>query len=157
MENLEIQKKLSYALENDPKVKSWIAPNEVLFPNSGENSDLFLTTYRIRNAYEILLKKLQDGEEVKSEKDLVLVNRYFEMCFYPPMSMNLTSWKEGRNPSVKIVKAYKDKRWKGNRRRSHEITLRLSDGKKIQIDPGKIISKFLYTKRMINGLSESNF
>jgi hypothetical protein len=152
MENLEI----SHALENDLKVKSWIAPNEVLFPNSGENSDLFLTTYRIRNAYENLLNNLDEREEVVNERDLLLVNRYFEMCFYPPMSMSLTSWKEGRDPSVKIVKAFKDRRWKGNRRRSHEITLELNDGKKVQIDPGKIISRFLHIKRSFSSLAESS-
>ncbi len=152
MENLEI----AQALGNDPKVKSWIAPNEVLFPNSGENSDLFLTTYRIRNAYEILLNSLGEREEVVNERDLLLVNRYFEMCFYPPMSMSLTAWKEGRDPSVKIVKAFKDRRWKGNRRRSHEITLELNDGKKIQIDPGKIISRFLHIKRSFSSLAESS-
>ena len=152
MENLEI----AQALGNDPKVKSWIAPNEVLFPNSGENSDLFLTTYRIRNAYEILLNSLGEREEVVNERDLLLVNRYFEMCFYPPMSMSLTAWKEGRDPSVKIVKAFKDRRWKGNRRRSHEITLELNDGKKIQIDPGKTISRFLHIKRSFSSLVESS-
>lgn len=152
MENLEIKN----ALANDPRVKAWIAPNEILFPNSGENSDLFLTTYRIRNAYELLLKKLDEGEEVMEDRDMLLVKRYFEMCFYPPMSMSLTHWKEGRDPSVKIVKAYKDRRWKGNRRRSHEITLRLSDGKKMQIDPGKILTKFLYTQRTIGDLAASS-
>lgn len=156
METLEMKKELSYALKNDPRVKAWIAPNQVLFPNSGENSDLFLTTYRIRNAYELMLNSLEEGEEVKDDRDLLLVQRYFDMCFYPPMSMSLTAWKEGRDPSVKIVKAYKDRRWKGNRRRSHEITLRLNDGNKIQIDPGKILSKFLYTKRTIGDLAASS-
>jgi hypothetical protein len=152
MENLEIANELA----NDPRVKSWIAPNEVLFPNSGENSDLFLTTYRIRNAYEILLNNLEEREAISNERDLLLVTRYFEMCFYPPMSMSLTHWKEGRDPSVKIVRAFKDRRWKGNRRRSHEITLNLSDGKKIQIDPGKIISRFLHIKRTFGSLAESS-
>lgn len=153
---METQNSVSYALKNDPRVKAWIAPNEILFSNSSENADLFLTTYRIRNAYELLLNKLNEGEEVKDDKDLTLIQRYFEMCFYPPMSMSLTDWKDGRDPSVKIVKAFKDRRWKGNRRRSHEITLRLSDGKKLQINPGNILSKFLYTKRMIGGLATSD-
>jgi hypothetical protein len=147
---------ISNALENDPMVKAWIAPNQILFPNSGENADIFLTTYRIRNAYENLLNSLQEGEEVSNERDLVLISRYFEMCFYPPMSMSLKDWKSGRDPRVKIVKAFKDKRWQGNRRRKHEITLKLSDGQKMQINPGKIISQFMYTKNNLSSLADSS-
>lgn len=152
MQNSQISK----ALENDPRVKAWIAPNQILFPNSGENADLFLTTYRMRNAYENLLNILQEGEEVQNERDLLLVSRYFEMCFYPPMSMSIKDWKEGRDPMVKVVKAFKDRRWKGNRRRKHEITLKLSDGQKMQINPGKIISQFLHIKNNLSHLADSS-
>jgi hypothetical protein len=156
MEKNQITSSLNYALKNDPGVKAWIAPNCPLFPQSSEHSDMFLTTYRIRNAYELLLNKLAEGEEVTEEKDLILIQRYFEMGFHPPMSLSLTAWKEGRDPSVRIVKAFKDRRWKGNRRRSHEITLKLNNGKKIQINPGKVISQYLYITRLMPGLAASS-
>ena len=146
---------VDYALKNDPRVKSWIAPNYVLFPNSGENADLFLTTYRIRNAYELLLRRLEIGQEVTEEKDMVLVRKYFEMSFYPPKSMSLSEWKDGKDPMVRVVKAYKDRRWKGNRRRPYEITLVLSNGKRFQIDPGKIVSQFQYIQRTLPQLANS--
>lgn len=156
MEKNQINCSLNYALQNDPCVKAWIAPNYPLFTQSSEHSDMFLTTYRMRNAYEILLNKLSEGEEVTEEKDLVLIQRYFDMCFHPPMSLSLTAWKEGRDPAVKITKAFKDRRWKGNRRRSHEITLKLNNGKKIQINPGKVISQYLYITRLMPGLAGSS-
>lgn len=156
MENQQINSSLNYALQNDPGVKSWIAPNLPLFTRSLENSDMFLTTYRIRNAYELLLKKLGEGEEVREERDILLIQRYFDMCFYPEKSLSLTGWKEGKDPSVKIIKAYKDRRWKGNRRRSHEITLKLNNGKRIQINPGKILSQYLYITRLMPELAASS-
>jgi hypothetical protein len=70
--------------------------------------------------------------------------------------MSLKDWKSGRDPRVKIVKAFKDKRWQGNRRRKHEITLKLSDGQKMQINPGKIISQFMYTKNNLSSLADSS-
>lgn len=146
---------LEYALKNDPRVKSWIAPNYALFPNSSKNADLFLTTYRIRNAYELLLKKLEVGEEVTEERDMVLVQKYFDMSFYPQRSLSISQWKEGKDPIVRIAKAYKDRRWKGNRRRPHEITLVLSNRKKFQIDPGKIVSQFQYIQRTLPSLVNS--
>jgi hypothetical protein len=156
METNQIISSLNYALKNDPKVKSWIAPNSPLFTQSLENSDMFLTTYRIRNAYELLLNKLDEGQEVMEERDMALIQRYFDMSFYPPRNLSLSGWKEGKDPSVRIVKAFKDRRWKGNRRRSHEITLKLSDGKKIQINPVKIVSQYLYINRVAPGLAGSS-
>lgn len=132
------------ALKNDKAVKAWIGPNHVLFKDSGENRDMFLTTYRIRNAYEELLNKLEVGEEITEERDMTLIKRFFEMMFYPPRKMSISDWKNQRDPIVKIVKAYKDTRWKGNRRRKHEITLLLDDGKRIQLNPGDILNKFFH-------------
>lgn len=132
------------ALKNDKAVKAWIGPNHVLFGRSVDNRDMFLTTYRIRNAYEELLAKLEVNEEVTEERDLILIKRFFDMMFYPPRKMSISDWKNDRDPIVKIVKAYKDVRWKGNRRRKHEITLLLDDNKKVQINPGDVLNKFFH-------------
>ncbi len=144
MEKREAKIKELLALKNDKSVKAWIGPNHVLFKDSDENRDMFLTTYRIRNAYEELLLKLEINEEVTEERDLLLIRRFFEMMFYPPRKMSISDWKNGRDSIVKIVKSYKDVRWKGNRRRKHEITLLLDDGKKIQINPGDVLNKFFH-------------
>lgn len=144
MEKLEMTIEAISALRNDKSAKAWIGPNHILFRESEENRDMFLTTYRIRNAYEELLAKLEINEEVTEERDLVLVKRFFDMMFYPPRKMSISDWKNGRDPIVKIVKAYKDTRWKGNRRRKHEITLILDDGKKLQIHPGDVLNKFFH-------------
>lgn len=144
MEKREATIEAILALKNDKAVKAWIGPNHVLFKDSGENRDMFLTTYRIRNAYEELLNKLEVGEEITEERDMTLIKRFFEMMFYPPRKMSIGDWKNQRDPIVKIVKAYKDTRWKGNRRRKHEITLLLDDGKRIQLNPGDILNKFFH-------------
>jgi len=69
--------------------------------------------------------------------------------------MSLSEWKDGKDPMVRVVKAYKDRRWKGNRRRPQEITLVLSNGKRFQIDPGKIVSQFQYIQRTLPQLANS--
>jgi hypothetical protein len=146
MENLETTLTAIRALRNDKGVKAWLAPNQILFRESEKHSDMFLTTYRIRNAYEELLGKLELGEEVKDERDLILIERFFAMTFYPPRKMSLSAWKEGRDPQVRIERAYKDTRLKGNRRRKHEITLLLDDGKTYQINPNDVLNKFLHIR-----------
>lgn len=143
------------ALKSDPRAKAWICANEPLFVNSQGNSDIFLTTYRIRNAYEDLLNRLSLKENVKPGKDMVLIERLFEMSFYGPKSLSLTAWKEGKDDKVRILSAYKDKRWSGNRRRPHEITLRLDNGKKFQINPNDILKRFFYIRRTLDSLVNS--
>jgi len=144
MEKLEMTVEAIRALKEDKAVKAWIGPNHILFRESEEYRDMFLTTYRFRNAYEELLRKLAENEEVVDGRDLILVKRFFDMMFYPPRKMSKSDWKNGRDPIVRIVKAYKDKRWKGNRRRKHEISLLLDDGKTIQINPVDVINKFFH-------------
>jgi hypothetical protein len=144
MEKREATIEAILALKNDKSAKAWIGPNHILFKDSTENRDMFLTTYRIRNAYEELLNKLEVNDEVTEDKDMTLIKRFFDMMFYPPRKMSISDWKNGRDPIVKIVKAYKDTRWKGNRRRKHEITLLLDDGKKVQLNPGDILNRFFH-------------
>ena len=156
MENLETTLTAIRALRNDKGVKAWLAPNQILFRESEKHSDMFLTTYRIRNAYEELLNKLEVGEEVKEERDLILIERFFAMTFYPPRKMSLSAWKEGRDPRVRIERAYKDTRLKGNRRRKHEITLLLDDGKTYQINPNDVLNKFLHIRENFVDLLGSN-
>ena len=98
MEKREAKIEALLALKNDKSVKAWIGPNHVLFKDSDENRDMFLTTYRIRNAYEELLLKLEVNEEVTEERDLLLIKRFFEMMFYPPRKMSISDWKNGRDP-----------------------------------------------------------
>jgi hypothetical protein len=143
-------------VENDTREKAWIQNNQLLFPNSGEHSDMFLTVYRIRNAYEVLLKKLEVGQTVTEERDLALVNRLFDMDFYPERRMSLSDWKKGRDPRVKILRAYKDDRWKKNHRRPHEITLELDNGKLYQINPNDSVSKFLQIRSTFESLANSD-
>jgi hypothetical protein len=156
MENLETTLTAIRALRNDKGVKAWLAPNEILFRESETHGDMFLTTYRIRNAYEELLSKLREGDEVIDERDILLIQRFFDMTFYPPRKMSLSAWKEGRDPKVRIVRAYKDRRWKGNRRRQHEITLLLDDGKTYQINPNDVLNKFLHIRENFVSLLGSN-
>jgi hypothetical protein len=156
MENLETTLTAIRALRNDKGVKAWLAPNQILFRESEKHSDMFLTTYRIRNAYEELLGKLELGEEVKDERDLILIERFFAMTFYPPRKMSLSAWKEGRDPQVRIERSYKDTRLKGNRRRKHEITLLLDDGKTYQINPNDVLNKFLHIRENFVNLLGSN-
>jgi hypothetical protein len=143
-------------IENEPRVKAWIQPNQILFPNSVANADMFYTIYRLRNSYEELLAKLEVGETVEDERDLILVNRLFEMDFYPLRRMSLKDWKNGKDPKVKIVRAYKDTKLKRNRRRSHEISLELDNGKIHQIDPNAVISKFLQIRSDFENLVNSD-
>lgn len=148
-------KSLNSALQSDPMAKAWICANEPLFINSQENSDIFLTTYRIRNAYEDLLNRLSLNENVQEGKDMVLIKRLFEMSFYPPKSLSLTAWKEGKDDKVRILNASKDRRWKGNRRRPYEITLNLDNGKRYQINPNEILSRFFTIRRNLDTLTSS--
>jgi hypothetical protein len=149
---------LATALKNDPKRKSWIMENLPLFVNSEEHSDMFLTTYRIRNAYEDLLDKLELGEYIQDEKDKVLVKRYFDMMFVAPRKLNLTELKEHRDPRIKILRAKKDTRWegRGRNRRPFEITLELDNGEEFQINPNDAINKFLHIRSTFDTLNLSN-
>ena len=156
MENLMIKPELIKALNNDTRAKAWIAPNLALFSNSERNQDMFLTTYRIRNSYEYLLDKLEVGDEITDEKDMVLIQRLFDMDFYPPRKMSLSDWKNGKDPKVSIKKAYKDRRWKGNRRRKFEVTLELDNGDIYQINPNDIMNKFLNITSSLPSLLQSN-
>jgi len=156
MENREAKIEALLALKNDKSVKAWIGPNHVLFKDSGDHRDMFLTTYRIRNAYEELLAKLEVNDQVTEERDIILIKRFFDMMFYPPRKMSISDWKNQRDPIVKIVKAYKDVRWKGNRRRKHEITLLLDDGKKLQINPGDVLNRFFHIWGNFDSLINSN-
>lgn len=145
------------AIQNDPTSKAWIQENRPLFANSDENSDMFLTTYRIRNAYEELLDRLEMGEYITDQRDMMLVQRLFDMDFYPPRKMNLRDWKDGRDPYVRIVTARKDRRWEGRGRnkRPFEITLELDNGKEYQINPNDIINKFLHIRNTYEQLESS--
>ena len=44
MEKREAKIEALLALKNDKSVKAWIGPNHVLFKDSDENRDMFLTT-----------------------------------------------------------------------------------------------------------------
>jgi hypothetical protein len=146
------------AIENDPKAKAWIMENQPLFTNSQENSDMFLTTYRIRNAYEDLLNRLEVGEYVTDQRDMTLIQRLFDMDFYPPRKMNLSDWKEGRDPYVRIVTARKDRRWEGRGRnkRPFEITLELDNGEVYQVNPNDIVNKFLHIRNTFGAIVSSD-
>jgi len=146
------------AIENDPRAKAWIMENQPLFTQSQDNADMFLTTYRIRNAYEELLNNLEEGEQINEQRDMTLIQRLFDMDFYPPRKMNLSDWKEGRDPYVRIVRAFKDIRWEGRGRnkRPYEITLELDNGKLYQLNPNDIVNKFLHIRNTFNGLTNSD-
>lgn len=156
METTQLKGSLQAALENDTRSKAWIAPNQPLFVNSGEYSHMFLTTYRIRNAYEDLLNRLETHDTVEDENDKILVMRWFEMMFYPPKKLNLTQWKAGVDPTVRIVRAFKDTRWRANGKRPFEISLLLDDGKTVQINPNDVINKYMTIRRDFHTLESSN-
>jgi hypothetical protein len=156
METTQLTGSLQAALENDTRSKAWIAPNQPLFANSGEYSHMFLTTYRIRNAYEDLLNRLETHGTVEDEEDKILVMRWFEMMFYPPKKLNLTQWKAGVDPTVRIVRAFKDRRWRANGKRPFEISLLLDDGKTVQINPNDVLNKYMTLRREFVALESSN-
>jgi hypothetical protein len=95
------------------------------------------------------------NENVQEGKDMVLIERLFEMSFYPPKSLSLTAWKEGKDDKVRILNASKDRRWKGNRRRPYEITINLDNGKRYQINPNEILSRFFAIRRNLDTLTSS--
>ncbi len=146
---------LTQALVNDTKAKAWILPNAPLFENSLENSDMFLTIYRIRNAYEELLNSLNIEEVVTNERDMILVTRLFDMAFYTPRSLSLSQMKNGKDAEVKIIEAFKDRRWKPSGKRPFEITLKLDDGSFYQINPNEILGKFFSIKSKFDSLLNS--
>jgi hypothetical protein len=156
METVQVTESLRSALQNDPRRKAWIAPNQPLFVNSKEYAFMFLTTYRIRNAYEDLLNKLEVGETVEDEDDRILVMRYFEMMFYPPRPFSLSQLKAKKDPNVRIARAFKDERWKRSGKRPHEITLLLDDGKTVQINPNEVINKYMTLRREFLALENSS-
>lgn len=156
METAQLKESLRSALENDTRRKAWIAPNQPLFVNSEEYAHMFLTTYRIRNAYEDLLDRLELNESVEEEDDRILVMRYFEMMFYPPRKLSLSQWKDGVDPDVRIVRAYKDNRWKGNSKRPYEISMLLDDGKTVQINPNDVINQYFTIRGSFKDLENSN-
>lgn len=155
METLYLNSELREALETDPKRKAWIMTNQPLFVNSEEHADMFLTTYRFRNAYEDILDRHELNEDILDERDRILIMRYFEMMFYPPRSLSLTQWKNGGDPTVKIVRAYKDRRWKGNSKRPCEITLVLDDRAVVQLNPNEILSKYFHILNTLEELRNS--
>jgi len=149
-------------LSSDTREKAWLGPNKIMFKNCQEHQDMFLTEYRMRNAYEILLRKLEVGDEVTEGRDLVLVKRYFDMMFYPAQHLSLSQWKalnegvEGvKDPTVTIVRAYKADRIKKNGKRPHEIELELSNGKTCQLSPGDIIYQYRTTRDSIEAIENS--
>lgn len=156
METAQLKQELRVALEKDPKRKAWIMPNYPLFVNSEEHADMFLTTYRIRNAYEDVLDRHEVGENIWDERDMILIMRYFEMMFYPPRRLSLSQWKNGVDPVVRIVRAYKDRRWKGNSKRPYEITLVLDDGAIVQLNPNEILNKYHHILNTVGELRNSN-
>lgn len=156
METAQLNRELRVALENDPRRKAWIQANRPLFVNSGEHADMFLTTYRIRNAYEDLLDRHELGENIWDERDRILIMRYFEMMFYPPRRLSLSQWKNKVDPTVRIVRAYKDRRWKGNSKRPYEITLVLDDGAVVQLNPNEILNKYFHILNTVGELRNSD-
>jgi hypothetical protein len=156
METAQLNRELRAALETDSKRKAWIMPNHPLFVNSEEHADMFLTTYRFRNAYEDVLDRHELGENIWDERDRILIMRYFEMMFYPPRRLSLTQWKNNVDPTVRIVRAYKDRRWKGNSKRPYEITLVLDDGAVVQLNPNEILNKYFHILNTVGELRNSN-
>jgi hypothetical protein len=156
METTSTNTELKRALENDPRRKAWIQANRPLFVNSGDHTDMFLTTYRFRNAYEDVLDRHALGEDITNERDRILITRYFEMMFYPLRSLSLRQWKNKVDPIVRIVRAYKDRRWKGNNKRPYEITLVLDDGATVQLNPNEILNRYFHILNTIGELSNSD-
>ena len=156
METAQVTESLRSALQNDPMEKAWLGPNQPLFTKSEEHADMFLTTYRIRNAYEQLLNSLELNESVEEEKDRILVMRWFEMMFYPQRKLSLSAWKDGVDPEVRIVRAFKDTRWKKHAKRPFEISLLLDDGNTVQINPNDVLNQYMTLRRDFLDLENSN-
>lgn len=156
MNTLNETESLRTALQNDPRRKAWIMKNQPLFINSREHSDMFLTTYRIRNAYEDLLDRHDLNEDITEERDRILIMRYFEMMFYPPRPMSVGQWKAGKDPVVRIVRAYKDTRWKKHGKRPYEVSLLLDDGNTVQINPNEVLNKYMTLRRDFLNLENSS-
>lgn len=154
--------RMKMALETDPDrpshctARKWLGPNFPLFPNSEKYEDIFLTFYRFRNAHEELIHKLEENQEVTEDRDLALVNRLFEMSFYPLKHLSLAQHQEGQDPRVRMVRAYKAKNEKKSPKRPFEITVELSDGKTYQLQINYIISRFMDIKENFNSLMDSN-
>jgi hypothetical protein len=155
METAQLNESLRTALENDPMEKAWLGKNEILFANSEEHADIFLTTYRFRNAYEQLLNRLEVKQEVTEEKDLVLVKRWFDMMFYPEKKLSLSAWKEGVDPEVRIVTAYKEIRNRKHAKRPFEISILLSDGNTVQINPADVLNQYFQIRKNYLSLENS--
>jgi hypothetical protein len=155
METAQLNESLRSALENDPMEKAWLGPNVPLFVNSQEHADMFLTEYRFRNAYEQLLNRLEVGQEVTEERDLILVTRWFDMMFYPQKKLSLSAWKEGVDPVVRIAKAYKDNRNKKHAKRPYEIALELTNGDVIQINPADVLNQYFEIRQQYLNLENS--
>ena len=156
METTQVTESLRSALQNDPMEKAWLGPNQALFVNSGEYAHMFLTTYRFRNAYEILLNSLELNESVEEEDDRILVMRWFEMMFYPQRKLSLSAWKGGVDPEVRIVRAFKDTRWKKHGKRPFEISLLLDDGNTVQINPNDVLNQYMIIRRDFLDLENSS-
>jgi hypothetical protein len=156
MEATQAKESLRSALANDPSEKAWLGPNEALFVHSTEHADMFLTTYRIRNAYEQLLNRLELNEKITNEKDLILVTRWFEMMFYPQRKLSLSAWKEGVDPEIRIINAYKDTRQKKHAKRPFEITLVLNNGNIVQINPNDVLNQYMIIRRDFHALEDSS-
>jgi len=154
--------KMKMALETDPDrpahstTRKWLGPNFPLFPNSEKYEDIFLTFYRFRNAHEELIYKLEENQEVTEDRDLALVNRLFEMSFYPLKHLSLTQHQEGQDPRVRMVRAYKAKNEKSSPKRPFEISVELSNGKTFQLHINDIISRFMDIKENFSILMDSN-
>lgn len=154
--------RLAAALENDPDrpphaTNAKWPGNYPLFPNSKENADMFLTYRRFRNAHEILLHKLEEGQDVTEERDMILVNRIFDMAFYPLKHLSFRQLKDEKNPRVHVVRAFKERnRKRSATKRPFEITVELSDGKEYQLDINKIISRFFDIRDNFNSIMDSS-
>ena len=155
--------KLVIAMSEDPdrpahaEKRKWLGPNYPLFTNSVDNADMFLTFYRFRNAHEELLHKLELGQEVTEERDLILVNRLFDMAFYPLKHLSLTQHNLGQNPRVGITKAFKavNENTRTRAKRPFEITVDLTNGKTFQLEINTIISRFMDIKENFENLMNS--
>ena len=78
------------------------------------------------------------------------------MSFPQPKKLTLSEIKEGKDPVDKILSAYKDNRWKGNKKRKFEITLLLDSKKEFQINLNDILIKFLHVRETFNNLLNSS-
>jgi hypothetical protein len=154
--------KMKMALETDADrpahstTRKWIGPNFPLFPNSEKYDDVFLTFYRFRNAHEELIHKLEENQDVTEDRDLALVNRLFEMSFYPLKHLSLTQHQVGQDPRVRMVRAYKAKNEKSSPKRPFEISVELTNGKTVQLHINDIISRFMDIKENFTSLMDSD-